>query len=121
MQHDSVVGGGSAEPLQERTAVRRLRLMARRIWACLPQSGVLRSCRTNSTGRSKRSWGGILGGRGGGWGASGMFFRLEWVPVRLPVVLVGWFLGFRLLWVGGFGQGAGGGRSLIYIFNMTPP
>ena len=50
-----------------------------------------------------------------------MFFRLEWVPVRLPVVLVGWFLGFRLLWVGGFGQGAGGGRSLIYIFNMTPP
>ena len=40
--------------------------------------------------------------------ASGMFLRLEWVPVRLPVVLVGWFLRFRLLWVGGFGQGVGG-------------
>ncbi len=35
------------EPLQERTATRRLRLMDRRIWACLPQSGVLRSRRTN--------------------------------------------------------------------------
>jgi len=112
------------DPLQDRTAVRLECLRSRSISACLPQSLVLRSKRTNSTALPKRWRGGTpvflywsyLAWRARCWGelaASGMFFRLEWVPVRLPVVFVGWVLVFRLLWVGGFGQGVDGSGPAI--------
>ena len=55
------------DPLQDRTAVRFANLRTRRISACLPQSLVWRSSRTNSTALPKR-W-------RGGTGVPGLFER----------------------------------------------